>query len=246
MNDVFETIEAYLNGSLSAAERQQFEEKLKNDPGLAEAFRTYRGIEVVMKNKPAGAKDTEALKQSLKQLGKKHFTGKRSVKRDFFNTWRAVAAIVIVVVGAALWLLLKPADKAHLYAKYAVHAPLDINSRSSANDRLASNAARAFNAKQYERAAALLDTYNKREPDDIEMQMAKGICYLELDKVEEARQIFNGIAGGLTAFAYSAQWYLALAYLKEKKYDQCRTALSIIPADAGEYEKAQRLIKELK
>ncbi|MGB8192617.1 MAG: hypothetical protein WCF67_11895 [Chitinophagaceae bacterium] len=245
MSDVFETIEAYLDGSLSAGEKRAFEERLKTDAQLAQTFREYQGIESSMRN-AAPAADEAALKDSLQQLRKKYFTGKRSVTRDLFINWRAIAALVLIIAAAAIWLTRSgDINSEELYLKYAQHSLLDNNSRGAGDDSLATRAARAFNARQYPQAVTLLRDYLVREPGDIEMQLAQGISYMEMDSLAAARQVFNNIAGGQTAFVHKAQWYLALTYLKEKNYDQCKRILAAIPQDAEVYDQAQALLKEL-
>jgi hypothetical protein len=87
MNDVFETIESYLNGSMPEEERRLFEERLKNDPEFEESFRLYKGIETTMQTKTGSGENEEALKLSLSQLGREHFKSKPAVTRRLFTAW---------------------------------------------------------------------------------------------------------------------------------------------------------------
>jgi hypothetical protein len=244
MNDILETIEAYLDGSLPAEERKLFEEKLKTDPGLAETFRLYQGIQSTMHKAPP-AKGEDQLQQSMHQLRKKHASAHKPAKRVLFREWRAVAAVFVIVVGAGLWWLLQRPDADGLYKKYATHAQIEIGARGSANDRLALSAARAYNAGNYARSADLLKRYNAREPGVAEMQLAEGVSYLELDRFAEAEPLFDSIARGQTVFAGHARWYLGLMYLKQGKLDESKKVLQSIPEDAATYERAQSLLKEL-
>lgn len=256
MSDVFETIQSYLDGSMTAEEKKQFEEQLRNDPALAETFRTYIGIESSMQAAPANDKNEEGLRLSLEKLNKEHFGERPSVTtspstrpavtRRIFGTWQAAAAILVIVIGSAVWLLLKPAgEEADLYRKYAQHTQLDTSPRSGGNDTLASDAANAFNAGQYAVAASLLETYHAHDSSDTEMYLALGICYLELDKLPQARQIFSNIAQGTSTLIHKARWYIALSWLKQKQYGNCRTVLESIPPGTDVYDRAEDLLKEL-
>ena len=256
MSDVFETIQSYLDGSMTAGEKKQFEEQLKNDPGLAETFRTYIGIESSMQAAPANDKNEEGLKLSLEKLNKEHFgekpagtkpSTKPAVTRRIFGTWQAAAAILVIVIGAAVWLLLNQRGaETDIYRKYAQHTPLDTSPRSGGNDTLASDAANAFNAKQYAVAASLLETYHARDSSDTEMYLALGIAYLELDKLPEARQIFTNIAQGASTLIYKARWYTALSWLKQKQYGNCRTVLESSPPGTDVSDRAKDLLEEMK
>src|ERR1700750_2620354 len=105
MNDVFETIESYLNGSMPEEERRLFEERLQNEPELAETLRVYRGIESSMQTRPGNLQEESELRLSLSQLGKEHFKAKTAVTKKLFTAWQAVAAILIAVVAvlAVMW-----------------------------------------------------------------------------------------------------------------------------------------------
>ena len=260
MSDVFETIQSYLDGSMTAEEKKQFEEQLKNDPGLAETFRVYLGIESSMQAAPANDKNEEGLRLSLEKLNKEHFgekpvgtkpsttrsSTKPAVTRRMFGTWQAAAAILVIVIGAAVWLLLtQRGAEPDIYRKYAQHTPLDTSPRSGGNDTLASDAANAFNAKQYAVAASLLETSHARDAADTEVHLALGICYLELDRLPEARQIFSNIAQGASTLIYKARWYTALSWLKQKQYGNCRTVLESIPPGTDVYDRAEDLLNEL-
>ena len=237
MNDI-EIIQSYIDGTLSESERMQFEQRLATDASLMELFRTYQGIEAAMRG-GKGEKETE-LKKSLQQLQKKHGRGRVRM----FTAWRAVAAIfVLVLIGTAIWYFQRgPVD---LYRKYAVHAQLDPTTRSGGNDSLAIVAAEAFNTKQYDRSARLLESYLATDSTSIEMRLALGISYLEQNRFEEARVIFNAISGGSSVFADEAKWYLALIYLKQKQYNDVRNALQAIDSGSAVYPKAQELLNNL-
>lgn len=74
--------------------------------------------------------------------------------------------------------------------------------------------------------------------------MALGSAYLGADQQSEAIKTFSVIPSGSTAYQ-SAQWYLALAYLKDNQVDEAKTILEAL-AKQGERtypRKAKELLK---
>jgi tetratricopeptide (TPR) repeat protein len=246
MNDVFETIESYLNGSMPEEERRLFEERLKNDPELAETFRVYQGIESSMQTKPGNEEDEKALRLSLSQLGKEHFKPEPAVTRRLFTAWQAVAAIFVgaVAVVTVMWFV-RHNHSQDLYNKYAKYDLVEPGVRGGGTDTLAVRAAAAYNAGEYITALPLLEKYIAKDPSDTEMLLALGVCYLERSRYGQALQVFNTISSGKTVFVNQAKWFRALTYLKQKNYEECRRALQTIPPDADVYELAKSLLNEL-
>lgn len=246
MSDTLETIQAYLDGTLPESGRRLFEEKMTNDPGLAETFRLYKGIHAAM-NAPAATKGEDQLRETLHHVRNKHIAARRphAAGRPVFRAWRVAAILLLAAgIGIAWWWLRQP-DAAELYAKYGRHEDIEAGLRGSANDRLAITAARAYNAGNYDRAAILLKRYNMREPGVVDMQLAEGVCYLELNRFAEAVPVFDSIAQGQTALASHGQWYLGLLYLKQQKLDEAKKKLRSIAAGSAMYDRAQSLLKEI-
>jgi len=238
---MYELIQSYIDGTMPPKERTRFEQQLQSDPELAEIFKAYQGIELTMR----GGEQETALRQSLQQLQKKYSSEKTGIRRTMFSGWRvAAAAILIVVIGALTWFLLQR-PTGDLYRTYAVHTRLDESFRSGINDSLALAASKAFNAGQYAQSATLLQQYIAKDTSDLQMKLALGISYLEQDRFEEAKTIFSNIYTSESVLADKALWYLALTYLKQKRYAQCRMTLSAIAPGADVYDEAQELLKDI-
>jgi Flp pilus assembly protein TadD len=117
--------------------------------------------------------------------------------------------------------------------------------RGNTADSLAGMAADKFNNKQYYEALPVLQEYVKLQPGDIQMNFSLGICYLEVERFTDAEQIFSTIATGQTAFAETANWYLALTALKQKDITKCRSILNSIPSTSAWFAKAKELLEKL-
>ena len=81
--------------------------------------------------------------------------------------------------------------------------------------------------------------------NNTQIKLYRGVCYLETNAHFEADAIFTEIEKSNTAFSYTATWYKALNYLKQNNYLECKKILKTIPKHSNEYNKAQKLIKQL-
>jgi hypothetical protein len=104
MSEYIERIEKYLGGAMSVEEKNQFELDMRNDPQLEEAVSRLRIIDSALEI---------SVEDDLRNLLKKLETGttpnksveQRSNIRNLFNRI-ALAASVLILIGAGLWLLL--------------------------------------------------------------------------------------------------------------------------------------------
>ena len=136
--------------------------------------------------------------------------------------------------------------KNSLYDQYFESPSLALVERSNANGLDLPTIEQDFAEKRYDLAKSNLLTYLDAYPQDLQAQLALGICDLELDEVGAAQAIFEKLHEGRSTLKYSGTWYLALSFLKENNHAEVETLLSQIPDDSGYYEKAQQLLNSLK
>jgi len=235
-------IERYLGAEMDAGERMDFEAALSSNAELRNDFTLYNSINKTMSASP----NENELRETLQQMNKKYFAGGAVVKKGSFKTWIAVAASLLLLLAAGLYFLFpaKPSSE-KLYAQFAVHDPLNIQQRGSSADSLATDAANKFNDKHYIEALPLLQKYLQQQPDDIQVKFSLAICYMETGAYMDAEKIFSATASGQTAYAETAQWYLALMALKQKNIDPCRTYLEKITATSPYFTRAKELLGKL-
>lgn len=89
----FEQIEKYLDGSLSAAERRQFEKELAKDAALRRAVDFQRGMESVL-----AKKSEDDLRKNLADLREKYSVTKSKSGKSWL--W---ALLLLVFVSGAFW-----------------------------------------------------------------------------------------------------------------------------------------------
>ncbi len=139
--DDLDLLEAYHEGRLIEAERLQFEDRLRSEPGLAERLALYRATRKAIEQ---GFEDerVRALMKEIEQRGAEVPHGSdhkvRSLLREVERReqgrvrrlqrerW-AMAAAVTGVLAMGAWWLLRPKDLPQLAAEFAVkEAPLPV------------------------------------------------------------------------------------------------------------------------
>jgi thioredoxin-like negative regulator of GroEL len=151
----------------------------------------------------------------------------------------AVAAILIAVI--VIWQPWKPG----LFKEFSETSMAAPAERGSSADDLLQQAADAFNKKDFASAASQLQQVKQQDTANSFVNFYYGVSLLQTDRLREAREIFNQLYAGESAFKFEAAFYQALGYLKEDNKNLCREWLQKIPADAPNYNKAQDLLKEL-
>ena len=152
------------------------------------------------------------------------------------------AASVVILLGVIFFVNRNPSKPT--YAQYAQYEALALVERG-AEDSLKLYAENYFNNKQYEKAANTLEKLLQREPENTEVKLYLGIALTETDQFPRAETLLKEVISGGSAYQDKATWHLALAYLKQKKTEACKSTLKQIPKGAEMYEKARELLKDL-
>ena len=247
MNDIHTRIEDYLDGTLNAAERADFEAAARADPALAEALSLAREVRERLARQWGQEGEEAALRRTLKDLGKQHFGGGKArspspLRSTRTRWWMAAAAAVALVV----WLSWPPGADA-LYERYRIFPEAAFALKSS-NASAAQNldaAAKSFNAKDFAPALSALNVHLNATPDDLEARFFAGLCQLELGQFAASEATFRQIIFPENVWSGEARWYLALTYLREKKSEQCKEILGQIPSGGAHHAEAQELLKKL-
>jgi tetratricopeptide (TPR) repeat protein len=243
----YEIIQQYLSGELSAEDAAAFEGQMKSNPELAREVQLYKTIDDEMKGDMKHSANDEQLKQSLKNLTNEFFeTPKAKVVSLKKYWWIAAAAAAIIA-----FIVLRPAanqvfDNEKLYAYYTQDAAqLSEGTRGGNDDTLIEKAVKLFNKKEYKQALPLMQQAAASRPDDTELYLSLGYCYMQSGNIDTALTVFNKVSKGNTVYKNQAIWYKALLLLKENKVDECYSILQSIPKDADSYKEAKGLIKKI-
>ncbi len=232
-----ERIDRYLSGQMSPEERRAFEAELAADESLAQELEAQREMWRFLQRRH----EREARRKQLQAIGEEFFQQPARVvpMRTRVLRWAAVAAAVAVLL-VGYWLM-----RPSLYEQFAQHPPLALVEKSgAATDDLAA-AERAFNGGDYAKAAPILERWLQRHPDDDLVRIYLGIARMEMNQLEEARNLFQNLRTNDPALRDFAQWNLALSYLKEGDTEACRQALHNLSDGSAYAEQARRLLERL-
>ena len=242
----YDIINRYLDGELNAAEDKAFETQMQQDTELQDEVELTRDVQATLKMKLNPGENETALRKSFKEMNEEFFTNRSEqakiiplIRRKWMT---AVTAIFIIALVLTVW---QPWKKEDLYKQYAAIQMPGIAERGAAADSLLKMAVENFNNKKFAEAIPSFEAVLKDSSLNTFVQYYYAIALLQNDQTEKSRIQFTELYNGASLFKYDAAFYMALSYLKEKNKTACKDWLNNIPADAGQYDKAQELLKKL-
>jgi len=245
----YETISQYLAGELTGKALATFEKQMQEDANLAAEVNIYRTIEAdqlfITKHKA----EKEKLAASLQELNKTYFKEPKAKIVKINRWWYAAAAVAAAVVSI---LILRPFggenfNNEKLFAHYAKNIEsLSTGERGTGSDTLLLEAVNLFNKKDYNNSLPLLKNILVNNPNETDLVIATGVCYMQISEYDSAIKIFDNLANGNTVYKNQAIWYKALTLLKENKIDVCYKVLESLPADADNIKEARELMRKIK
>lgn len=240
----FNDIARYAEGEMSADEQLAFEAALLADGSLRQQLALYQEVHGSLQQHFSADVQRSQLKDTLQAMRGEFFgTATQPARiirmKRYLRSVMAVAAILIAVI--VIWQPWKP-DLFNKFAETSMAAPAE---RGDAADNLLQEAVEAFNKKEYGKAATLLRQIKQQDTANSSVNFYYGVALLQTGKLKEAREIFNQLFAGQSAFKFEAAFYQALEYLKEGNKAACREWLQKIPSDAANYNKAQTLLQKL-
>ena len=242
----YDMISSYLDGTMSSEEARAFEEQMLQDAELKQEVELYKDVNQTLKMKLHPDENEKALRNIMQELKGEYFAEEKSQTRIVpFRSRRWMAAIAAVLVMAVMLTVWSPWKKQDLYGKYSEITMPGVVERGSATDSLFKHAVEYFNDKKFHDAIPYFEKILKADKQNAMVQYFHGIALLQSGQPDKARTTFIQLYSGSSLFKYDAAFFMGLSYLKEKNKQACKEWLNNIPADAGQYKKAQELMKEL-
>ncbi len=227
--DLQELIDDYLEGKLSPEDRKLFENLIADNP-------TYQAELAQQEKGKAVLKSVEGRSRRLPT----------HLKSWLFS---AATASVLVLSGLLLWITLGMSPGEKLYAKYYKIPPNPVakNIPDTAEANLKTEAFQAYEAGDFEKAAALFDRM-PFHPDSDYLLLYHGICQLELGRPEKAIPLLSLVKSGSgTASREEACWFAALGYFKLNMLDKGKESLRVTASSPNPYQaQAKTILESLK
>lgn len=240
------TFDNYLLNELSAEALLDFERRLESDAAFKKRFDTYKEVSNFLENKFKNEAEAHAFKTNLEAISTHHFNATKAEtethkKRSRFRISQlALAASVVLFLGVFLFNQFSNPT----YSDYNAHEPMTVV-RGEDHVKELIEATKAFNAKDYKKANALLKTVLDTDSENSELLLYYAITNIELDNFEVADTTLKPLIARDSAYKNRALWYAALSQLKQNKTAESIVFLKQIPEGADDYKAAKKLLNKL-
>lgn len=241
-NDIIEILTRYMDGELSAEEKNNIEKLLKNDIALQERYQHLFAAKQAIK--------MQGLKQRVQVIQNEYLqetqpgkAAKRSTakKISVFRTFMSAAAILIIVIaGYALYQYSSTTNESVYSSNFISYtAPV---SRGNTREN---NIAELYNAGKYTQATQYFESLSNKSYQDY---FIAAQTYLNLDNSKAAIDNFRRLENlnSNSAEKYYVQetdYYLMLAYIKNGNISEAEKLLNKITSDKQHlfYKKAKNI-----
>jgi hypothetical protein len=244
MNSI-DLIEKYFENSLNSKEQISFNDLLQNDKEFKKEFLFQKDLK-----KAISLNQREELKLDLQQFEKEY--QEKSKENVSFYKW-LVAASIALLLGFGAWFVKDhyfPSNE-NLYAQNFepyrnIVQPIV---RGENPKTIEYSAFVAYENKNYHKAINLFNSV--ADPNKPYIQFYKAMCFLSLNKTDDAIQLLLPVATSNNKndsskdFSEMANWYLALAYLKSGNTDKALSRFLVIanhPTNTFKKEEAKKII----
>jgi hypothetical protein len=242
--DDIQLIIDYVNGMLTGTELTQFEQRCQNEAAFRAEVERYEEAKLAAivggKAKIKAILKDEAAKYQAEQVAE---NGKIVPLRVWIL--RGVAAATLI--GAAWWALqyFQKSDTTTLYATHFMPLKNDVITQfrdtedmkieeafrlrhDTATLTLAKKAFQAYARKEYGES---ITYFNQIQTPDDTLTLYKANAFLAINHTSEANALLTQLSTNGKGYTQPfAEWYLALAYLKEKRVSACQALLIKIKA----------------
>lgn len=239
--ELYEKIEAYLNGHLSETEIKKFEKELKTNDRLRLEVRKHKLIDQALSDT-----STLAFQSKLDKIRVKHkqklATPFRGAKR-----WYGLAAAIsgILIIGLTIYFSGSDSSKSLYQEYYTVYEIQNIHRGENAQDK-ALDPFNLYSEGNYSQAI-LGFQFLLHEPkyDQNEIYLYLGNCHLNEGAFDSAIETFKKVSDQ-SSYYVDATWYITLSYLAKTDRVNSTKYLNVLLKTNTIYDRpASKLLREI-
>ncbi len=240
-------IERYNAEEMSAAEKLWFEKELEGNENLRNEVNLRRRTDNVLKNQ----QDVIALRNKLTAITRSKVVDVplETTKRGSFLKYALVIS-ALVLIGSITLFSGKRLSNEEVIAKYykSYEATTALRSGTSELNTDFVLALEYYNTSDYEKAAILFKKVLDSDPKNMQSAFLNGVANFEDKNYPDAKQSFNIVINDKNnLFIETANWYLAMCYIKTNDIPSAINQLENIYKEDGIYKKeAKKIIRKLK
>ncbi len=203
----FETIEAYLLGTMPVAEQERFEAEMTSDTGLK--------AEVDLQRENMLAVELGGMRSTLRAITNQDVPAHHDRAAAAWTSYLKYAAAIALIVSVAVWWSARPTADERLFAEHFVVDPGLPVPMSISNDPVFHDAMVAYKLGDYEEARSKWSTLLADRPANDTLRYYMGAAALAGGHATDAIPLLQAVSVDSTSsFGTKARWYLFLAYLK--------------------------------
>lgn len=235
-----EFIIRYAEDELTEGEKRQFEADLRNDPSLGAELSLYRELKTTLQQRLPQDATGEALRSTLSDLNKRHFTPRRIPLVRWITSVAAVACIISAII-----ILNLSHNQENAFDRLGHTEMISTTERGSNADSLLQQAAVFFNRQEFAKALPLLDKAVKADSSSQLALFYRGVAGWHTGAIEDARKDLGQVFNGESLLRYEAAFYIALSYASQNKKTEAKEWLKKIPEGTPVSERAKQLENKL-
>ena len=240
-------IERYIAGEMGEDEKMWFEKELQDNSNLRAEVDLRKKTDLVLRNQ-----NIITLRNKLSDIEMRRRETGIPVKASLLPVYLRFAAgvAVLAVIGVAFLYKGTNTGSDEIVSKYykTYEPPASQRSGQIAENADFSLALEFYNTNDYANAAILFSKVVQSNPKDMQSVLMTGVSNFEDKKYPEAKKSFTTVIDdNNNLFIETAEWYLALCYVKTNEKEKAISLLQSITKEDGIYSKdAGKILRKLK
>ncbi len=239
MENYFEHIQDYLDGTLSPEEHHRFEHELEHNEALQLETSHQRMLRETLDRQLTAITRIRALQATLEEVSNRHFGNKSGRRKITTLRWLAP-----VVVAASLLLVFNFLGWFATDYEALPDMPSSVM-RGAAEENTILLAAEAYNTENYTRSIDLLQTLMTTDPTAARYPYYLGLSYIGKKDYRQAVERLQFVADGTSVFADDARYFLAVALWRLGKVEEAVYQANRVTGASEYHNKAEKLSRKL-
>lgn len=249
IENIQDTIKQYVEGTLSAKDKTNFEAQLKDSTELMEEVRQFRQLRIFNKNKHL-IEANALLNTVMRDIEIEPDYGKyeKYFKKSFWETslWRWLLGgltVCMLVVGGLLYQKNQTAKALQELSIAYLYPMENIIGFADTDQTQAAKAMKAYDGKNYGEAIRLLENVVKNTPNDNSLRLYLAISYLMERQNLKAENLLESLVKGNDLSTIPAKWYLALSLMQRGEKEEAKILLQSLESDTTFGNRAKEILK---
>ena len=236
-----EYIEDYFKGSLTTAEKEEFEKRIVADPSFAQEVAFYIDTQSLLKAELASVKKDRF--KDLYQQNKPLITRPAPVRQ---LARYAVAAAVLVALVASWLIFSRPSGPDKLADRYISQQLQNLPVKMSSVQDSLQTAIALYNQDHLTQSLLLFQQLLQRDSARAQAKTYAGIVCLRLQEYDQALEYFQQLEADTTLYSNPALFYQSLTLMKRNHPGDSQKARHllqlVVDRDLDKKDDAQQLL----